>query len=253
MLNAAKVYLGQNEKFASVLAKEEAALETGSAAQVEAATPDSVSRTSSLGFDGSLLSAMMAGSLGTVGVDSSSMSGASGMLAFILLMLLMNNENGSALIDVADLPPLPGGAERLQDISEEELYDYANESLGPAVNIAMRRLGDPYSQAMAGQDDYTDCSYLTRWVYRQLGVELPRTAAAQGKYIKDNDLTVAKEELQPGDLIFYSLKENGRFMDISHVGIYAGNGKMVDASSGQGEVVYRDMFEQGLLFYGRPI
>lgn len=123
---------------------------------------------------------------------------------------------------------------------------------GPIVESAISRLGDPYSQPKAGQGDYTDCSYLTRWCYRELGMELPRTAAAQAKYCSDNGLTVQKSELVPGDLIFYSLKDNGRYKDISHVGIYAGNGMMVDASSINGEVVYRPMFQKGLVMFGRP-
>lgn len=36
-----------------------------------------------------------------------------------------------------------------------------------AVRLALTRLGDPYSQPKAGQDDYTDCSYLIQWCYRQ--------------------------------------------------------------------------------------
>ncbi|WP_213595557.1 hypothetical protein, partial [Paenibacillus woosongensis] len=46
---------------------------------------------------------------------------------------------------------------------------------------------------------------------------------------------------------------NGRFMDITHVGIYAGNGKVVDASSTRGQVVYRNLFDADQqVLYGRP-
>ncbi|WP_200879269.1 NlpC/P60 family protein [Paenibacillus tyrfis] len=44
-------------------------------------------------------------------------------------------------------------------------------------------MGDPYSQPKAGQDRYTDCSYLVQWVYKQLNIQLPRTAAEQARYI----------------------------------------------------------------------
>ena len=68
-----------------------------------------------------------------------------------------------------------------------------------------------------------------------------------------NGLTVAKKDLVPGDLIFWSYRPNGRFMNITHVGIYAGNGKVVDASSSKGQVIYRDLYcADKQVLYGRP-
>ena len=93
---------------------------------------------------------------------------------------------------------------------------------GEAVKLALSRLGDPYSQPKAGQGEYTDCSYLVQWCYQQLGISLPRTAAAQGEYCVDNGLTISKSDLVPGDLVFWSFENNDRFMNITHVGIYAG-------------------------------
>lgn len=122
-----------------------------------------------------------------------------------------------------------------------------------AVELALTRLGDPYSQLKAGQGDYTDCSYIVQWVYQQLEIGLPRTAAEQARFIVDNGLTLTAEELTPGDLIFWSYEQNGRFMNITHVGIYAGNGKVIDASSSRGQVVYRNVFDANLqVLYGRP-
>ncbi|MEK3986370.1 C40 family peptidase [Paenibacillus sp. FSL K6-3166] len=122
-----------------------------------------------------------------------------------------------------------------------------------AVKLALTRLGDPYSQPKAGQDDYTDCSYLVQWVYRQLGIHLPRTAAEQARYSVENGLVVNAADLVPGDLVFWSYEQNGRFMDITHVGVYAGDGKVVDASSTRGQVVYRNLFDMDKqVLYGRP-
>lgn len=122
-----------------------------------------------------------------------------------------------------------------------------------AVELALTRLGDPYSQLKAGQGNYTDCSYLVQWVYQQLEVGLPRTAAEQARFIVDNGLSLTADELTAGDLIFWSYEQNGRFMDITHVGIYAGNGKVVDASSSRLQVVYRNVFDAELqVMYGRP-
>lgn len=121
-----------------------------------------------------------------------------------------------------------------------------------AVKLALTRLGDPYSQPKAGIGRYTDCSYLVQWAYKQLNIQLPRTAAEQARYIVDNNLAIQYEHLAPGDLVFWSYERNGRFMDITHVGIYAGNGKVVDASSSRGQVVYRNLFDgDKQVMYGR--
>ncbi len=119
------------------------------------------------------------------------------------------------------------------------------------VRLALSRLGDPYSQPKAGQGDYTDCSYLTQWCYGQVGISLPRTAADQAQYCVNNHKTISPNDLEPGDLVFFSLENNGRFMNISHVAVYAGNGYIVDASSSRGQVVYRELFS-GQVLYARP-
>ena len=117
----------------------------------------------------------------------------------------------------------------------------------------MSRLGHPYSQTYRGKGNYTDCSYLTMWCYRHAGITIPGTAAEQGRYMVEHDLTIAKEDLQPGDLVFWSHKPNGRFMNITHVGIYAGNGMVVDASYSKGKVVHRNLFDSDKqVLYGRP-
>ncbi len=133
-------------------------------------------------------------------------------------------------------------------------YDLpASEVGGKVVELAMSRLGHPYSQTYRGKDNYVDCSYLTLWCYRQVGIILPGTAAEQGRYLVEHNLTIAKKDLQPGDLVFWSYKPNGRFMNITHVGIYAGDGKVVDASYSKGKVVYRNLFDEDKqVLYGRP-
>lgn len=133
-------------------------------------------------------------------------------------------------------------------------YDLpASEAGNKVVELAMSRLGDPYSQNYRGRGNYVDCSYLTMWCYRQAGIAIPGTAAEQGRYMVEHNLTIARENLQPGDLVFWSYKPNGRFMNITHVGVYAGNGKVVDASYSKGKVVYRNLFDSNKqVLYGRP-
>lgn len=127
---------------------------------------------------------------------------------------------------------------------------YASE----LVRLAATRLGDPYSQALRGEDDYVDCSSLVQWAYYELGVNVPGTAAAQAKYCSENGYAVSKDNLQPGDLVFWSLKRDGewiqpdRYMNVSHVGIYAGDGKVIEASSSAGQVVLRDIWGTQTMF-----
>ena len=129
----------------------------------------------------------------------------------------------------------------------------AGDTGARAVQLAKSRLGDPYSEELRGTESYTDCSYLVLWSYRQLGVQRPGTAAEQGQYCVDHGLTVSKEQLAPGDLVFWSFEPNGRYMNITHVAIYAGDGMVVSASSTQGKVIYCKIFDAGAqVLYGRP-
>jgi len=145
-------------------------------------------------------------------------------------------------------------------LTPEQLENLINDlpvgTLGSEiVKYAASRLGDPYSQALRGQGSYVDCSYLSRWCYQQAGVSsfTAPTAAAQAEYCVNNVLTVAKSALQPGDLVFWSFNTNGRFMNIGHVGVYAGNGMVIDASYSKGMVVYRPIFaSNNQVCYGRP-
>jgi len=73
-----------------------------------------------------------------------------------------------------------------------------------------------------------DCSGFTSYVYRKKGVALPHSAAEQFGHGKK----VNGSNMKPGDLVFFSTTRRG----ISHVGIYAGEGKFVHASSGGGRV-----------------
>ena len=64
----------------------------------------------------------------------------------------------------------------------------------------------------------SDCSSFTYWVYSQLGISLQHggsnTAAAQGRYITENNLAVSYDSLAPGDLVFYSFEVNNRYLNL---------------------------------------
>lgn len=105
---------------------------------------------------------------------------------------------------------------------------------GPAANpgaaallAAKSRIGTPYRYGGSGPDAF-DCSGLVAYAYHQAGVTLPRTAAQQYALARP----VPRAELRPGDLVFFRL--SGR--EVSHVGIYAGDGQFVHAPQAGGQV-----------------
>lgn len=92
---------------------------------------------------------------------------------------------------------------------------------------ALSYLGYPYSWGGVGSPAF-DCSGFVCRVYAESGWALPRVSRDQAKVGR----SVPLDSLQAGDLLFFA--ENGK--PVSHVGIYMGDGNVVHASSGRGEV-----------------
>ena len=142
-------------------------------------------------------------------------------------------------------------------LEEAERLNLGGDVGSQAVKNALARLGKPYSQAKRDSGDYYDCSSLTYYSYKEAGITLSyhgsNTAASQGQLLSDRGCEIAYEDIQPGDLIFYSFTRNGRYKNISHVAVYAGNGYLVDASSSKGYVVFRPVYSTGkIVMCGRP-
>lgn len=93
------------------------------------------------------------------------------------------------------------------------------------AGLARQYLGVPYVWGGASPSGF-DCSGFVQYVYAQYGIRLPRTADVQASV----GYPVSREELQPGDLVFFA----GDYVNISHVGIYVGGGQMIHASSTYG-------------------
>jgi hypothetical protein len=74
-----------------------------------------------------------------------------------------------------------------------------------------------------------DCSGFTGYVFEQLGIDLPRASKGQATV----GTKIVKKDLREGDLVFFNT--NGK--NISHVGIYLGNGKMAHSSSKRGSTI----------------
>lgn len=106
------------------------------------------------------------------------------------------------------------------------------------VDIALSYLGVPYRWGGATPSGF-DCSGLTQYSYRQIGVSIPRTSQSQfnaGQHIDRSRLDL----LQPGDLVFFGT--DGDDTQVHHVGMYVGEGNYVNAPY-TGSVVRVDSLE----------
>ena len=101
----------------------------------------------------------------------------------------------------------------------EEIAEYAKQFLG-----------SKYVYGGSGPSTF-DCSGFTMYVYKNFGISLSHSARAQSS----NGTYVSKEELEPGDLVFF--KDYETMDGIGHCGIYIGDGNFIHASSGTGYCV----------------
>ncbi|WP_030163719.1 C40 family peptidase [Spirillospora albida] len=93
-----------------------------------------------------------------------------------------------------------------------------------ALRFAMTKLGRPYVWGAEGPSTF-DCSGLTMWAYKQVGISLPHYTGSQW----NAGTHISRGQLQPGDLVFF-------YSDLHHMGMYVGDGKMIHAPQ-TGDVV----------------
>ncbi|MGA0609210.1 C40 family peptidase [Caldimonas sp. KR1-144] len=114
--------------------------------------------------------------------------------------------------------------------------DFASDLASDLVLRAMNFLGVPYKRGGQSAEQGFDCSGFTRHVFESsLGLVLPRRSQEQAK--APGWLSVKREELRPGDLVFFNTLRSA----FSHVGIYVGDGKFIHAPRTGGQVRVEDM------------
>jgi cell wall-associated NlpC family hydrolase len=136
---------------------------------------------------------------------------------------------------------------KLSEATDKGSYLGPPGAANDALQAALSRRGKPYLWGATGPDSF-DCSGLTSWAYRQAGITIPRTSRSQfgaGRPVPLNALV-------PGDLLFYD-DGTGNPSAIHHVGMYVGDGKMVDAPTAGQVVDVRPIKGDGHLMGARRI
>lgn len=130
----------------------------------------------------------------------------------------------------------PASSEAPAPKAENALVGRIRDKASDMVLTAMNFLGVPYVRGGTSAERGFDCSGFTRHVFEMsVGLVLPRRvdeqATAQGL------IKVKREELKPGDLVFFNTLKR----TFSHVGIYVGDGKFIHSPRTGGEVRVEDM------------
>ena len=115
-----------------------------------------------------------------------------------------------------------------------------------AVQAAREQIGQPYvNGGESPSEGGFDCSGLTYYAWKQAGVTLPRSSSAQYSWATK----IKRADLKPGDLVFYAAGST-----VSHVALYAGNGKIIQARKPgipAGEYDLATWWTSNLVGYGR--
>jgi len=151
-------------------------------------------------------------------------------IIFVLSFILANSCFADDLIKAAGSQTNAAGFSVEQVETAPTWRDKAEEILMQALSLT----GIQYKYGGNSPETGFDCSGFVRYVFSQATqITLPPTARA----ISQMGKTVKKEELQPGDLVFFNTLKSA----FSHVGIYMGNNKFIHSPSPGGKVRVENM------------
>ncbi len=132
--------------------------------------------------------------------------------------------------------PAQLAAQLSTQMDDSPVLQQVRDTASDLVLSAMNFLGVRYRRGGTSAEQGFDCSGFTRYVFENsVGLVLPRRADQQAR--NAGLLDVKKDELRPGDLVFFNTMRRA----FSHVGIYVGEGKFIHAPRAGGEVRVEDM------------
>ncbi|WP_371816378.1 C40 family peptidase [Roseateles sp. DAIF2] len=124
----------------------------------------------------------------------------------------------------------------LGQAAHEGLLGQVRDKASELVLASMNFLGVPYKRGGNTAENGFDCSGFTRHIFEMsVGLVLPRRADEQAKL--SSLMPIKKDELKPGDLVFFNTMRR----TFSHVGIYVGEGKFIHSPRAGGKVRVEDM------------
>ncbi|MEI7464863.1 MAG: C40 family peptidase [Burkholderiales bacterium] len=131
---------------------------------------------------------------------------------------------------------LPADTNRVMSSAAPTLAQKVRDGASDMVLTAMNFLGVPYRRGGSSESTGFDCSGFTRHIFEMsLGLVLPRRADKQADAAGLTE--VGRDELRPGDLVFFNTMRR----TFSHVGIYVGGGKFIHSPATGGAVRIDDM------------
>ena len=155
--------------------------------------------------------------------------------------------NGPVTVTTAAAAAATGAADPVSRFLQEQglvppadstMLDKVRDKASGLVLSAMNFLGVRYKYGGSSMENGFDCSGFTRHIFEMsIGLVLPRRAEEQAR--SSSLASVRKEELKPGDLVFF----NTMRATFSHVGIYVGDGKFVHAPRTGAAIRVDDMRE----------
>lgn len=146
--------------------------------------------------------------------------------ALSLAWMLVGAPGCSSAPNTAAPKPVAHGVASGERALRPEVTDH------PAVAVARDLVGVPYRYGGATPDGF-DCSGLVYYSYAKAGIRVPRTSTEQYRRAQ----AVQLSELRAGDLLFFNVS----LAKVSHVGIYAGEGRFIHAPSSGKRVSATDL------------
>lgn len=143
------------------------------------------------------------------------------------------------------------------DFTDYGDLDFDESEGGSIVREAVSKIGCIYDQNRRWEEGFYDCSSFVWRVLRAAGIDLSTicagyTAAEECRGMVNAGMMIRMEDMRQGDVIFYSSHINGRYRNVTHTAIYAGDGKIVHARGEAYGVQLSDFYQSGLVCVCRP-